>query len=138
MHFSGQTRRIKKPALKKFIIFSPKTFFLYLVKWNFPAPRLKNFSRELSCSKIKSFLIFREMELSGLKIKNFLIFCQKKLFFYFGKRNFLAPRLQISKEDFPSSKYIKNPTLKTFHIFRERELSSPKKLVEWILTDVTS
>ena len=53
------------------------------------------------------------MELSGLKIKNF-------------------------KRGLSSSKYIKNPTLKTFHIFREMELSSPKKLVGWILTDVTS
>ena len=46
------------PLLKKFLIFSQKSFFLIL---------------EL------------EMELSGYRIKKFLIFSQKKFFLYFGK-----------------------------------------------------
>ena len=61
--FSGLTPHkffLKKPALKKFLIFSPKKAFLIF--------------RETEISYIfskKGFVFFREMELSCLKIEKF-------------------------------------------------------------------
>ena len=46
---------------------------------------------ELSSSKIKKILIFREMELSSSNIKRFLIYSQKKVFLIF-------PETETTKE----------------------------------------
>ena len=43
---------------------------------------------ELSSSKIKKFLIFREMKISSSNIKKFLIFSQKKAFLIFLETEF--------------------------------------------------
>ena len=70
--------------IKKFVIFSQKKFFSYFAKWNFPAPRLKNFRRELSDLKkflkkstLKKILIFQEMEFSSPNLKKLLYFKRK-------------------------------------------------------------
>ena len=59
--------------------------FLYFRKWKLLALRFKIFSGELSCPKIKNFLIFRRMVLSVPEINFFL---------YIGKQNFLALRVK--------------------------------------------
>ena len=65
------------------------------------------------------------MKLSSPTIKNVIIFSQKKLFFYFGKWNFLKKLLIFQEGTFQARK-IKKPALKKFLIFREMELSSSK------------
>ena len=111
--------QVSKFFNKKFLIFSLKSFFLYFRKWIFQV--LKKSSLYLRKPK---FLIFPEMELSSPRIKNFLIvssfsvqnfslkifltffpekptlkefliFSQKKLFLYFGRRQFSASNLKI-------------------------------------------
>ena len=79
----------KNPALKKFLIFSRKKFFLYFgkrnflifskkklflyfQKWNFLT--LRTFRGHKIKKPFKKFLIYREMELSSLKIKKLLLF----------------------------------------------------------------
>ena len=80
-------------------------------------------------------LLFR----SSFKIKNILIFSQKKVFFYFGKWNFLTVKSSyISGGNFPSSNDKKNKEnlLRKnffyffkkiiFFIFQKMELSTPE------------
>ena len=71
VHFSTQTRKIKKIHLQKISYISGK--------WNFLALILKNFSYFL---KRKLFSYFRKQK----PRKNFLYFLKRKLFLYFQKQ----------------------------------------------------
>ena len=133
-HFSSQTQKIKK--IKKihsenfFYIFLEKKF-LYIEKWNFFVPSLKNslcFSKKkiifwemvifkkasyISGGKFqnlknkintlwKNFIvIFWEIKLSGFKLKKILHFFYKKFFFYF-RRELGKPKKHISIKKFSS------------------------------------
>ena len=92
---------------------------------------------KLSSSKIKKFLILLEMELSGLIF--FLYFRRKlfelkkfkkptpKIFFYFGKWNFLALNLKNSyfqEGTCKTRKTNKKSTLKELLIFLQKRFSS--------------
>ena len=57
---------LSSPKLKKLLYFSKKNFFLYLGKWNFPVPSLKNYYIFLK----KVFLMFLEGTSQRLKTKN--------------------------------------------------------------------
>ena len=131
MHFPAQVwkKRIKKPTLKKFLIFFPEESFSDIFeKWNFLA---YFFSKE-------NFLILWEMELYLLKGEKALIFqketfwawkikknsAMKKFLWFFQKKNnskikkahvFLI--IYFRKWKFPA------PSLKNFR----RELSELKK-----------
>ena len=74
-------RKIKKPALEKFIKFSQNMFFLHFGKWNFLLFSMKRFScKRFAALRIEKFrkikknplwknAIFWEMELSSHKLK---------------------------------------------------------------------
>ena len=69
-HIQGQARKKKNPLWKNFLHFS----------------------------KEKNYFILR-MKFSDPKIKKALIFSQKMFFIYFGKMNFLAPRLKNPRRE---------------------------------------
>ena len=92
-------------------IFSTK-FFLYFVKWNFLALRLKN------------FLHFTTLALKIFPWKNFLYFLKKKFFSYFRKWNFLI--FSQKKKAFGVFREIK-PFKKTSYISGGNFLSSKNK-----------
>ena len=96
-----------------FLNFLPKRFFWYFRKWNFTASKIKKFlilsvwpqRQNFSFKKFliffpkktcsKKFLMLSQKNVFLILGKNFLIFCQKKkLFLYFRKWNFWAPRLK--------------------------------------------
>ena len=71
------------------------------------------------------------MEFSGSNINKFLIFSQKKAFLIFRNGNpekffLFQETAYISGSNFPSPKSKKNPLLKSFLYFGEKELSSGK------------
>ena len=54
------------------------------------------------------------------------MFSQKKLFLYFGKRNFPAARLENYTREISELEKLEKLALKKKIIFRETEISSPK------------
>ena len=97
---------------KKYLIFFPIRSFSYI------SGNGTFYTKDFL--KKKFFLYFGKWNFLAPKLKTLLYFFRKKLFLYFGKGNFLALRT------FRAQKVKKNPTLKTFLIFQEMELSSPK------------
>ena len=85
-HFLAQTQKLKIIHSKHiFHVFSKKKFFLYFVKWNFLALRLKDllyfkiptfkfFFEKFLIFFLEKFIIFQEMELSCPKLKKLLYF----------------------------------------------------------------
>ena len=103
--------------LEKFLVFSPKKFFLYFGKWNILAPRLKNSYTFWSLSPKKFIISFLKKIYSG-KISYILL---KNSCLIFRKWNFLVFR----------ERYIQNPDIFIAgSIFRTLVYSEPEAFSE--------
>ena len=84
-------------GLEKSSLYLRKPKFLIFPEMKLSSPRIKNFLIVSSFSvqnfSLKIFLTFVPRKTRVLK--EFLIFSQKKLFLYFGRRQFLASNLKI-------------------------------------------